>query len=212
MTKVKINDEQKIVASNEDFSLASLRMKQNFGDLAGAKKLLNTVPVRKPHKQTFVRVSPNPDNVIKTMLLELDNETYLVAQDLWADLSEELVPKALFLTITRQKVLQLWPVRLPSDDARTDVWSISSIQAVEAAQNRWVRVRSNMDLGAYEVIEATGPSLSRTGRIHHLRRLYVSHSKGVTSLHLTIRQSASLRGKYNVARRSSLQGGLVPRF
>ena len=156
MSSIQNNSEQKSTVSNEDFSLANLRMKQNFGDLAGAKKLLNTVPVRKPHKQTFVRVSPNPDNVIKTMLLELDNETYLVAQDLWADLSEELVPKALFLTITRQKVLQLWPVRLPSDDARTDVWSISSIQAVEAAQNRWVRVRSNMDLGAYEVIEATG--------------------------------------------------------
>ena len=156
MSSIQSNSEQKSTVSNEDFSLANLRMKQNFGDLAGAKKLLNTVPVRKPHKQTFVRVSPNPDNVIKTMLLELDNETYLVAQDLWADLSEELVPKALFLTITRQKVLQLWPVRLPSDDARTDVWSISSIQAVEAAQNRWVRVRSNMDLGAYEVIEATG--------------------------------------------------------
>lgn len=156
MSSIQSNSEQKSTVSNEDFSLASLRMKQNFGDLAGAKKLLNTVPVRKPHKQTFVRVSPNPDNVIKTMLLELDNETYLVAQDLWADLSEELVPKALFLTITRQKVLQLWPVRLPPDDARTDVWSISSIQAVEAAQNRWVRVRSNMDLGAYEVIEATG--------------------------------------------------------
>jgi len=39
---------------------AALRLDQSFADTVGVKKLLTTVPVRKPNRQDFVRVHPDP--------------------------------------------------------------------------------------------------------------------------------------------------------
>ncbi len=139
-------------------SISSLRLTQDFAAGLGVKKALITVPVRKPNAQEFVRVHPDENYRLETMVLELkeDREIYVVAQELWSELAGELSPRVLYTTINRQKVITLWPVRLPGPDGRTDNWSASALQAAEKAQTAWVRVASNMSLGAYEVFEATG--------------------------------------------------------
>ena len=38
--------------------LTALRLDQSYADSVGVKKLLTTVPVRKPHSQEFVRTHP----------------------------------------------------------------------------------------------------------------------------------------------------------
>ena len=65
----------------EGFDLESLRVSQDFVKDSGVKKLLTTVPVRKPNRQDFVRVHPDSSYVLDTMLLNLkeERETYLVA-------------------------------------------------------------------------------------------------------------------------------------
>lgn len=145
-------------ASSNPIDLTSLRLSQNFTESAGVKKVLTTVPVRKPHKQEFVRVRAGEECRLETMLLEVkeDREIYIVAPDLWDDLSSELVPKVLYLTINRQGILSLWPVRMPTEDGRVDAWSNSANDAAAIAQDRWIKVSANMHLGAYEVFEATG--------------------------------------------------------
>ena len=40
----------------DPFNPAALRLDQSFADTVGVKKLLTTVPVRKPNRQDFVRV------------------------------------------------------------------------------------------------------------------------------------------------------------
>ena len=65
------------------------------------------------------------------------------------------MPTALFTSITRQGVIFLWPVRLPGPDGRDNPWSRSALDAAERARERWIRVASNMSLGAYEVFQAT---------------------------------------------------------
>ena len=52
------NQEKKLP---DPFDPASLRLDQNFAETAGVKKLLTTVPVRKPNRQDFVRVHPDAD-------------------------------------------------------------------------------------------------------------------------------------------------------
>ena len=137
--------------------IESLRLTQDFAANVGVKKALITIPVRKPNAQDFVRVHPDPGYRLETMVLELkeDRETYLVAPDLWSDLSGELSRRVLFTCINRQRVISLWPVRLPGEDGRIDAWSASAMEAAAMAQTRWVRVQSNMALGAYEVFEAS---------------------------------------------------------
>ena len=55
----------------EGFDLESLRVSQDFVKDSGVKKLLTTVPVRKPNRQDFVRVHHDSSYVLDTMLLNL---------------------------------------------------------------------------------------------------------------------------------------------
>jgi hypothetical protein len=152
-----MDDDQKN-AHDDVFDLARLRLPQNFADVAGVKKALLTVPVRKPSRQEFVRVHPGEDHRILAAVIELkdDRETYLVEPALCSEIPGEVTPKLLLTTVTRQGVLLLWPIRLPGEDGRHDEWNRSAFQAAELAMKHWVRVAANMALGAYEVFQATG--------------------------------------------------------
>ena len=104
----------------DPFDLTKLRLSQDFEADLGVKKALLTVPVRKPDKQTFIRVHPDATYRLNTAVVEVkeDRETYLVEQSLWPELQGEVVPKTLFTAMSRQGVTFLWPVRLPGTDGR----------------------------------------------------------------------------------------------
>jgi hypothetical protein len=137
--------------------LSALRISQDFQATCGVKKALLTVPVRKPAKEWFIRT--NAQLRIETCVLELkeDRETYLVAPALWSELASESTfgPRALFVAMNRQNVLFVWPIRLPGSDGKIDDWNRSALEAASMADTRWVRVASNLNLGAYDVFEAT---------------------------------------------------------
>ena len=52
---------QLAAGSSDPFDLTNLRLDQSFVDSAGVKKLLTTVPVRRPSPQDFVRVHADPE-------------------------------------------------------------------------------------------------------------------------------------------------------
>ena len=145
-------------AAPDPFDPATLRLSQDFASQVGVKKALLTVPVRKPAKEWFVRVHPDEAYRFQTAVIELkeDRETYLVAPPLRDQLAAEgtFGLRAMFTSINRQGVVFLWPVRLPGADGRLDEWSRSAMEGAEMAKGGWVRVTSNMSLGAYEVYEA----------------------------------------------------------
>jgi hypothetical protein len=136
--------------------LASLRLDQNFAETCGVKKLLRTVPVRKPNQQDFVRVHPDPSyrELLPAIELKEDRELYLVGPQMQAELVTESVPSTLFTAINRQGVLFLWPVRLPGPDGKANEWWRSAREAAELAMTQWVRIKANMSLGAYEMFAA----------------------------------------------------------
>jgi len=139
--------------------LNNLLLPQNFAEIAGVKKLLRTVPVRKPNKQDFIRVHPDPAFRGDFPMIELkdDREEYLIAgSGLAGELASEIVNKTLYTAINRQAVVFLWPVRLPSPDGKDLLWNSSAREAASEAIKTWIRVSSNMSLGAYEIIAAEG--------------------------------------------------------
>jgi hypothetical protein len=75
----------------DPFDVNALRLDQSFVETAGVKKLLTTVPVRKPHKQDFVRVHPDPDYRAQFALIEVrdDREVYLLTPDIARQLPGE---------------------------------------------------------------------------------------------------------------------------
>jgi hypothetical protein len=140
-------------------NLAALRLDQSYADTVGVKKLLTTVPVRKPNRQDFVRVHPDPAyRLTPAAIIEVkeDREVYLVTPDMAQALPGEFATVTLFTTINRQGTLHLWPVKLPTPDGRHNEWHRSAAEAAERAQKKWVRVTASMSLGAYEIFEASG--------------------------------------------------------
>jgi hypothetical protein len=138
------------------FDPANLRLSQSFAETAGVKKLLTTVPVRKPSPQDFVRVHPDPGFRENFPIIELkdEREEYLVVANLVPALRGEFVSKTLFLAITRQGTVFFWPVRLPSPDGKDLEWWRSAREAAELGQKSWIRVMANMNLGAYDIFQA----------------------------------------------------------
>jgi hypothetical protein len=138
------------------FDLGRLRIEADTAPVA--RKLLLTVPVRKPGRQEFIRVHADKAWSLTTATLTTadDRTTYLVDPDLRSALANEIAPTMLVGAVTRQGVFFLWPLKLPSSDGRTLAWHTSALEAAELAKTSWVKVVANMSLGAYEVHAAQG--------------------------------------------------------
>jgi hypothetical protein len=145
-----------VAGKPDPFDLASLRLDQSFTETAGVRKLLTTVPVRKPNPQDFVRVhaGSNFRDVFAVIELREDRETYLVLPGIARELVGEFVMATLYTVINRQGVVHLCPVKLPGPDGKLNEWNRSLGEAAQLAMKRWIRVKANMSLGAYESIEA----------------------------------------------------------
>jgi hypothetical protein len=149
-----------VEAAPDPFDPALLRLSQDMLAAAGVKKMLTTVPVRKPSKEWYVRCHPDPAYRLETFVVELkeDGETYLVDPKLWPHLAGESTfsPKLLITTVNKQGTVFVWPIRLPSPDGRHDDRNKSALEASAYATKGWVRVQANMNLGAYEIFAAGG--------------------------------------------------------
>jgi hypothetical protein len=141
---------------DDPFDLARLRLPQDFENMVGVKKALLTVPVRKPRAQEFIRVHSDQQYRFNAALLEVkdDRENYLVNPSLLPDVREARA-KTLFTTITRQGVVFLWPVSLPSSDGRLDSWNRAAFEHAQLAMKEWITLIANMALGAHEASIAT---------------------------------------------------------
>ena len=156
-----MSDEQnkmKIVDANgvDPYALEKLRVDQNFLESTNVKKLLATVPLRRPGPQDFIRVHPDPKYRELMAFLELkeDRETYIVDLKAVPELASECYIATLFTAMTRTGVLFLWPVRVPAADGRTNDWHVSAAAAAEQAMKHWIRIKANMSLRAYEIFLA----------------------------------------------------------
>jgi hypothetical protein len=143
-------------ATPDPFAIDGLRLSQAFIEQAGVKKLRTTVPVRKPNKQDFIRVHPDERYRFDALmiLLKEEGEHYLVRPELAAELVSETTMFTLYTAVNRAGVVFIWPVRLPAPDGKQNEWWRSAREIAEYAMKNWVRVQSNMSLGAYEMVEA----------------------------------------------------------
>jgi hypothetical protein len=153
------NGDQKQPDPPDPFDPARLRLSQDFATTLGVKKLLLTVPVRKPAKEWFIQVHAGEEYRLQTAVIELkeDREMYLVDRTLWAELATSEATfgqRAIYTAANRQGTVFLWPIRLPGSDGKLDEWNISALDAAQRAAGNWVRIAANMNLGAYDVFEA----------------------------------------------------------
>jgi hypothetical protein len=141
-----------------DIDVESLRLSQDFARGTEVEKLLTVIPVRKPNSQTFVRVHPGQEYQFLATILKLkeENEHFIVASELRPELFHETISCTLFLVITPEGTVSLWPNRLPGEDGRINEWHRSERIAIAEGMSHWIRVRSNLQLGGYEILRAKG--------------------------------------------------------
>jgi len=122
----------RLEATDPFTNLENLRLDQSYAETLGVKKLLRTVPVRKPGQQDFVRTHPE-HRLTPAALIELkdDREIYFVAPSMVSELAGEFFVATLYLTINRQNIMTLWPVRLPGPDGKHLEWHRSAAEAAE---------------------------------------------------------------------------------
>jgi len=151
MTERKDDTAQAGAGAAEDEFLSSLRINQNYSEMAvGVRKVLGTVPVRKPGKSDFIRVHPVHSLDCFAIELKEEREIYFVLPAVAPLVGEFCEPVRLRLSVTRQGVVFVWPIKLPRDDRRADEWRKSAAEAAHLAESKWVRLVADMHLGAYQ--------------------------------------------------------------
>jgi hypothetical protein len=155
-TNIKPIDPEKPSNEMDPFRPENLRLNQSFTETVTVKKVIATVPIRKPFPQDFVRVRPGSEWRDNFPMIELKNEReeYIVTARLVEELATEIVGKTLLTAINRQGTVFLWPIRLPGPDGKDMDWWRSAREAAERAQHCWVRLRANMNLSAYDIFQA----------------------------------------------------------
>ena len=140
-------------------NLAKHRLSQDFESMAAVKPLIATIKTRKPNSQEFFRVRPGIEWRFETCLYEEPGtrEFYMVIPALWHLHSDEIKPKTLVLTISRDSLVPfLWPLNLPSADGRTNSWNESAMELAKAATTNWVRRVSDQTASMYIAFTAVG--------------------------------------------------------
>jgi hypothetical protein len=148
-------------AAPDPFNAKALRLPSAFEHNAGIRKVINDIPVRKPHGQEWIRVHPGPDFVgnYGVIILRDENEFYLLHPNLVGVYENEMTPVRIFTCMSMNKNLFMWAAKLPGrGNKNSDRWASSAIDAAEAAMKRKVRVQSNKGLGAYEFYYSDNPT------------------------------------------------------
>jgi hypothetical protein len=160
MTKLEVVSEENEGVAPDPFNVAALRLPPSYEQDAALRTQLTTVPVRKPKRQEWIRVHHDKAYRADFALILVDEgrEYYLVNPALLGELQNEVQLVTLYVAINKAGVVFLWPVKRPTDDGhRTSDWIQSAHEAAAAAVKRYVRMSSNMALGAYEITFRESP-------------------------------------------------------
>jgi hypothetical protein len=142
----------------DPFDPERLRLTPETSSAFELKRPLLTVPVRRPAPHWFFRTHRDNRYHLPTVVLELkeEREIYLVDPCVWNDVAGLpcIQKKILVSCINRQQKFFFWPIRTPDSDGRRNDWISSAIEAARIAKETWIRLESDMALGAYEVAYA----------------------------------------------------------
>jgi hypothetical protein len=143
----------------DPFNLDELRLDPSFEKIAGVKKVLSIVPVRKPHDQEWFWVHPSSAYRLDCWSIKLkdENEFYLVHPQVARDHEAEVKPFTLYVCVNTAGVVILWPARISTSEKR-DNWASSAHEAAQAGMQQRIRIKANMSLGGYEFYTSDSPT------------------------------------------------------
>jgi hypothetical protein len=144
----------------DPFDLEALRLDPAYEKAAGVRKVVTTVPVRKPHDQEWIRVHPDPAyrGNFSCIRMKDEGEYFLVTPQIARDFEAEITPVTLYTCMNTSGVPILWPIRLTSPDGRQSTWAASAHEAAQVGMKQRIRIKANMSLGGYEFYLSDSPT------------------------------------------------------
>jgi hypothetical protein len=136
----------------DPFDPAALRLDANYAAGLGVKKMMTTVPVRKPGKQEWFQVRPGEEWRLQTYTFEdeAQREVYLITPAILSELAGTAHPALILTCINRGGDLFLWRCKLPWPDGRPNHWTESALAIAREAETNWRRMAANMAAGYYD--------------------------------------------------------------
>jgi hypothetical protein len=111
------------------------------------KRLITTVPIRKPNKHEFFRVRAGQEFWKPVAMIELEREQYLIHPSMVPHMDPDDFYRAyLCSAISKSGILFFWPVKLPKD-GRTNAWNESALVVAKQAIDSWAKLRSRQEDG-----------------------------------------------------------------
>lgn len=138
---------------SDPFDPRSLHLGSDYAAGLGVRRVITTIPVRKPSKDEWFRCRPGGDWTLTTAVLEVEKgverSTYLLARGLWTEYSGEVTPAMIRVCANRQGDFFAWRLKLPGSDGRANSWTESALEIARAAETTWCRMKSDMTNGIY---------------------------------------------------------------
>lgn len=126
---------------------------------SGGKKVVDTIPVRKPPEQSFFRTHPTIwyRTGTVTLLDGFDKVEYMVAPEIKDQIGSDFKAVTLVLWITRNGGVGLWPLKpgKVGKAGKKNTWYTSGLAAAERAKHVWVRAVPIRGGSGYDRYEAT---------------------------------------------------------
>lgn len=136
--------------------LLKSRLPENFIGGAGGIKLPTKPSYGKLSKQRFSRVHPGEEYKFPIYVVEdkESGEEYLATPDMAPHLGRMAQPRILRLAVDNAGTPKLIAQPIIDQSAKTTLWTTTMLEAIERAENEWVRIESNMESQQYFVIVA----------------------------------------------------------
>lgn len=138
--------------------LSKLSVNQSFDELTAETDFVH-IPLRKPNKQCFIRVSPEERHRVQLAMLELDagtggdRELFIIHPGILPSVADlpGLSQRIVMLCVARPESTPfLWPIKTPQErSGKKDAWSRSALEIARRAMKDWIRVTPNMPMGCY---------------------------------------------------------------
>jgi hypothetical protein len=114
----------------------------------GVKKLVTTIPLRKPNKHEFFRLHSGPEYWKASAFIELGREDlYLVAPSIVPHLDpRDYFFAYLCLAINRQGKPFFWPIKISTGERRNS-WNESALVVARSAVDNWMKLKSCQEEG-----------------------------------------------------------------
>ena len=144
------------------YDLEALCQGQDFASQVSVKRVLTSIPIRRPHKEWFIRTHPDKTYWMKVPLLEVSaaegfkTEFYMVHPALQYAFEDDSTfsMRMLILSINRQGSMFAWPIRLAGQDGKLDGWNASAMECALEARAAWCRCEPRQSEGRYVPIIA----------------------------------------------------------